>query len=146
MSSCHLRIRIIGLLVAMLSAQIVAPASNASPLKLKVVHSFCSKADCTDGYDLYGGLTADAAGNLYGTTAQGGAHDLGTVFELIKEVGGHWKHKTLYSFCARDNCTDGRDPIAAPTIDVSGNLIGTTFEGGLEDDYPDISAMASCTN
>jgi uncharacterized repeat protein (TIGR03803 family) len=28
------------------------------------------------------GLTMDAAGNIYGTTIQGGANDMGTVFEL----------------------------------------------------------------
>ncbi len=36
----------------------------------------------TDGTDPVGGLTVDASGNIYGTTALGGANDLGTVYEI----------------------------------------------------------------
>ena len=46
----------------------------------KVLHNFNNNG--TDGYDLYASLISDAAGNLYGTTYQGGAHGGGTVFEL----------------------------------------------------------------
>jgi uncharacterized repeat protein (TIGR03803 family) len=35
-----------------------------------------------DGHFPYGGLVFDSAGNLYGTTSEGGDDDLGTVFEI----------------------------------------------------------------
>jgi uncharacterized repeat protein (TIGR03803 family) len=47
-----------------------------------VLHSFCSQANCADGYNPYGGLVEDASGNLYGTTQYGGVSDGGTVFKL----------------------------------------------------------------
>jgi len=48
----------------------------------QVLHAFCGKAQCIDGRNPYGGLTMDAAGNLFGTTEYGGKYDGGTVFEL----------------------------------------------------------------
>jgi T5SS/PEP-CTERM-associated repeat protein/uncharacterized repeat protein (TIGR03803 family) len=36
----------------------------------------------SDGANPFGGLSADASGNLYGTTGNSGAHGVGTVFEL----------------------------------------------------------------
>ena len=37
-----------------------------------------------DGYGADGGLMADAAGNLFGTTAVGGASGHGTVYEIVR--------------------------------------------------------------
>ena len=72
------------------------------------------------------GLIRDAAGNLYGTTAQGGAYSYrGTVFELSPEAGGGWIHKVLYSFTGG---TDGSSPSARLVFDAAGNLYGTTDE------------------
>jgi uncharacterized repeat protein (TIGR03803 family) len=45
-----------------------------------VLHTFSD--DGTDGSNPGSGLIFDAAGNLYGTTWQGGAHNSGTVFEI----------------------------------------------------------------
>ena len=50
--------------------------------KLKVLYSFCSKINCTDGDQPYGGLALDASGRLLGTTGFGGKYNGGTVFEL----------------------------------------------------------------
>jgi len=47
-----------------------------------VLYNFCSAAGCADGASPVAGLIQDAAGNLYGTTASGGAHNGGTVFKL----------------------------------------------------------------
>jgi uncharacterized repeat protein (TIGR03803 family) len=47
---------------------------------LKVLHGFSFNG--TDGTEPYAGLIFDSAGNLYGTTSGGGAHDSGTVFEI----------------------------------------------------------------
>jgi len=109
---------------------------TAGERQVKVIHSFCVRKSCLDGDDLSGSLTRDASGNFYGTTFQGGISTFGTVFELVKDGNKHWKRVTLYQFCQQEKCTDGRSPIAPPIIDTAGNLIGTTFWGGLEDDEP----------
>src|SRR5664280_244193 len=49
----------------------------------KVLHSF---GFGYDGFAPYAGLIFDAAGNLYGTTAEAGIYD-GAVFELMRTAG-----------------------------------------------------------
>ena len=45
------------------------------------------------------GLTLDKAGNLYGTTLQGGdGGGFGTVFKLTRGADGRWKETILYDF------------------------------------------------
>ena len=83
--------------------------------------------DGTDGASLYGSLIADAAGDLFGTTAQGGANGYGTVFELVKGVSGFGAPVTLASFTG-DN---GAYPYGSLTIDAAGDLFGTTGTGGV---------------
>jgi uncharacterized repeat protein (TIGR03803 family) len=74
-----------------------------------------------------GNLTLDAAGNLYGTTRYGGTHDYGTVFRLQPNPGGSWTQTVLYSFKG----ADGAHPYdAGLVIDATGNLYGTTLNGG----------------
>ena len=51
--------------------------------KQTVLYSFCAKPACADGVTPSSGLTLDAAGNLYGVAAGGGAHLNGVVFELV---------------------------------------------------------------
>ncbi len=92
----------------------------------KVLHSF---GNGDDGASPGGGLTFDAAGNLYGTTGDGGIHHDGTVFELTPRQGGGWAEKVLHSF---GNGTDGISPAyGSLTFDAAGNLYGTTSGGGI---------------
>ena len=97
-----------------------APALAAS--KEKVLYSF--KDNGTDGYYPYASLAFDVAGNLYGTTAVGGAGGCrggcGTVFQLSPGGNGKWNETVLYSF--QDNGTDGNGPFAGLTFDADGNL------------------------
>ena len=90
-----------------------------------VLHNF--NFNGADGQNPYAGLTLDAAGNLYGTTVVGGTYNYGTVFELTPQAGGGWTEKVLYSF---GNGTDGAKPLAGLIFDASGNLYGTTDQGG----------------
>ena len=92
----------------------------------RVVHSFGNGAD---GSGPYAGLIFDAAGNLYGTTHQGGTYGYpgGTVFELTPAAGGTWTEKGLYNF---GSGTDGAAPLAGLIFDAVGNLYGTTAAGG----------------
>ena len=89
----------------------------------KILHNFNENG--RDGMWPYAGLIIDASGNLYGTTAIGGA-GLGTVFELMPKAGGGWTEKVLHAF----NGKDGFEPYAGLIIDASGNLYGTTSRGG----------------
>ena len=81
----------------------------------------------TDGEGPFGGLIADANGNLFGVTAHGGANGLGTVFEIAKTSSGYASTPTtLVSF----NGTDGAYPFGTLIADANGNLFGTTSGGG----------------
>lgn len=70
-----------------------------------------------------GTVIRDPAGDLYGTTVQGGATDNGVVFE--RTASG--RYKVLYSFQGEP---DGSQPNAGVTEDAVGNLYGTTTFGG----------------
>ncbi len=85
----------------------------------------------TNGGSPFGGLIADAAGSLFGTTLDGGTNDDGTVFEIAK-VGGTYASTptTLVSF----NGTNGANPFAGLIADAAGNLFGTTQSGGTNGD------------
>jgi uncharacterized repeat protein (TIGR03803 family) len=83
----------------------------------------------TDGNAPKGKLVMDAAGNLYGTTNQGGSHNDGLVFELIPPAAGgvRWKERILYEFgdFAGDGVWAGADLLLR-----GGALYGTTQQGG----------------
>ena len=79
-----------------------------------------------DGANPQAGLTIDSAGNLYGTTNNGGTHNLGTIFKLTPIGGGQFTETLLHSFSG----ADGSHPLARLVLDTSGNLYGTTFAGG----------------
>jgi uncharacterized repeat protein (TIGR03803 family) len=83
-----------------------------------------------DGDYPLAGLVRDAEGNLYGTTAGGGANFWGTVFKLDK--GNN--ETVLYSFCSQGSCADGASPFGGVVRDKEGNLYGTTFRGGASGD------------
>jgi len=80
-----------------------------------------------DGQYPHGSLIADAAGDLFGTTLEGGVNNAGTVFEIVKTAGGYASAPTtLVSFKSRD----GRYPEGSLIIDAAGDLFGTTDSGG----------------
>jgi len=91
----------------------------------KVLYSFTNSGG--DGGYPYAGLLRDLVGNLYGTTQIGGTNDAGTVFELVYS-SGTYTEKVLYSFT--NSGGDGAYPDAGLVRDPSGNLYGTTNEGG----------------
>jgi uncharacterized repeat protein (TIGR03803 family) len=74
-----------------------------------------------DGNNAYGQLIQASDGNLYGTTAEGGAHGYGTVFS-ISPTG---TYKLLYSFTGTN---DGAYPYASLVEGSDGYLYGSTTE------------------
>jgi len=94
--------------------------------KETVLYNFCSQPNCTDGAVPFAGVIRDEAGNLYGTTWQGGSHDSGVVFKL--DPSG--KETVLYNFCSQPTCPDGSEPYAGVIRDEAGNLYGSTTYAG----------------
>jgi uncharacterized repeat protein (TIGR03803 family) len=85
-----------------------------------------------DGIFPNGGVAFDTAGNMFGTTYQGGAYGNGMVWEItaagvykdLHDFGG-----TIADAIGRSS-PDGVNPAAAPALDQAGNLYGSTFFGG----------------
>ena len=75
------------------------------------------------GYGPNSGVILDGAGNLYGTTPQGGSLGAGVVYRM--SAAGH--EAVLYSFTGG---ADGSNPNSGVVRDSAGNLYGTTFNGG----------------
>jgi uncharacterized repeat protein (TIGR03803 family) len=108
------------------AAPIASVAMTERP-KLTTVVSF----NGADGYGPVGSLIADAAGNLYGTTANGGANEDGTVFEIAKTKHGYASAPTtLVSFTG----VDGANPDVGLIANAAGDLFGTTLNGGANED------------
>ncbi len=87
-----------------------------------VIHDFSGP----DGAYPGSGVIFDQAGNLYGTTGEGGQYNLGTVYRLSPSGSG-WTLTTLYSF---QGTRDGEYPSATLVFDGAGNLFGATTLGG----------------
>ena len=96
------------------------PAGNET-----ILHKFSG----SDGAFPAGGLVRDAAGNLYGTTVNGGSAGFcrnfgcGTVFKL--DPSGNLT--VLHAFAGLG---DGANPTAGLIMDAAGNLYGTAGFGG----------------
>jgi uncharacterized repeat protein (TIGR03803 family) len=106
---------------------------NAGQWIKTILYSFCHLQGCPDGSSPYSDLIIDAAGNLYGTTYNGGTYwqagsmTGGVVFKLTPQPDGTWTETVLHNF---GNGTDGILPQASLVSDKAGNLYGTTTGGG----------------
>jgi uncharacterized repeat protein (TIGR03803 family) len=88
--------------------------------KVTVLHSF--QGGATDGLLPFTGVIRDSAGNLYGTTFNGGPNNAGTVFK----VDPSGKETILHAF----TISDGARVFAGLVRDNVGNLYGATEGGG----------------
>jgi uncharacterized repeat protein (TIGR03803 family) len=124
----------------------LSPNSDGSWTE-EVLHSFNQNG--VDGIYPQSALVADAAGNLYGTTPQGGTGSCtgsenqivgcGTVYRLAPNSDGSWTETIVYSFVG--GLTDGQGPYAAVTLDAAANIYGTTIAGGKFSNSPACSVQ-----
>jgi uncharacterized repeat protein (TIGR03803 family) len=84
----------------------------------------------TDGNSPISNLVFDAAGNLYGTTSEGGL-GRGTIFELSPIGGGQWTETVVHPF---QGPPDGAFAYNGMVVDRFGNFYGATVHGGENDD------------
>lgn len=84
-----------------------------------VLHTF---AGGSDGAVPQGGLLLDKSGNLFGTTAEGGIAENGTVYEIAKDG--------TYTVFHRFTQAEGQNPNGGLVEDAAGNLFGTAQLGG----------------
>src|SRR6202453_3331909 len=102
----------------------VDAAQSATHYKYKALYEFCDSSGCPDIPN--GDLIFDTAGNLYGTTFEGGdpacGLGCGTVFRLSPNADGDSKLTTIFKF----DDEDGAYPATGLVRDVAGNLYGTT--------------------
>ncbi len=73
------------------------------------------------------GVTLDVNGNLFGTTSTGGVTDNGTVIEIGKGTA------TVTTLAAFDG-NNGSYPTGGLTLDSNGDMFGTTYRGGSDND------------
>src|SRR5258706_1633189 len=89
---------------------------------LSTIYTFCSQANCADGLFPVGALRLGIDGNFYGTTQNGGASGLGTVFKITPSG----VLTVLHSFGG----ADGSYPDAGLALGTDGSFYGTTSYGG----------------
>lgn len=87
-----------------------------------------------------GDLVWDQQGNIYGTTANGGAFGYGVVYEMMHSQNG-WTQIPIYSFTGG---ADGKEPAGGVVLDSNGNLFGTTSHGGSSNNYGTVFETDKC--
>lgn len=90
---------------------------------LAVLHSFASES--ADGFWPRSRLARDSAGNLYGTTSQGGSPG-GAGSGIVFKISPAGTETVLHTFTG----SDGAGPNGGLVMDASGNLFGATGGGG----------------
>jgi uncharacterized repeat protein (TIGR03803 family) len=103
----------------------LAPSNGA--WSESILHNFTGGSDGASP----NGVTLGPAGNVYGTTEEGGGGGClmdsacGTIYQLL--AGSGWMENLLYSFTGG---SDGGNPASGATFDSSGNLYSSTLFGG----------------
>ena len=102
------------------------PEGTGGPWTGSVLHNFGGQPD---GAVPVSSLTISPSGKLFGTTEEGGAHNMGTVFGLQppQNPGDSWRERVFYSFGS--SATDGVVP-NAELLPANPGFYGVTREGG----------------
>ena len=95
--------------------------------KERVLYSFRGGGD---GQNSISNLVSDAAGNLYGTTSEGGAGcGCGTIFKLAPGANGTWTESVVHRFQGPPDAAFAYNGMVA---DSAGNFYGATVHGGAD--------------
>jgi uncharacterized repeat protein (TIGR03803 family) len=116
----------LNLKLALFGSVVIGLLGSSSAQTFETIYSFLGGSD---GSFPQSALVADSAGNLYGTTTNGGENGQGTVFQLAPPTtpGGPWQKTILHNFTGNwDGGNTGNDL----AIDGEGNVYGTTPYGG----------------
>jgi uncharacterized repeat protein (TIGR03803 family) len=95
---------------------------SASGWTETILHNFQGDSD---GANPVGGVVIDKAGNVFGTTFDGGINGGGTIYELSPSSSG-WTFTTIYSLIGGYS-----GPYNKLTLDGKGNIYGFTNSAGL---------------
>jgi len=95
--------------------------------KFKLLYTFCSQANCADGWQPSSPPIQGSDGNFYGVAQFGGTGTgaLGVAYKLTPAG----VYSVLYNFCSRTGCTDGAQPVSI-SQGPHGGLFGITSVGG----------------
>src|ERR1700751_1774842 len=116
-------------LQAILLVGLVITALHPAPAGAQ---SFCGRTTSinyndSNGSYPYSGVSFDSHGNMYGTTTNGGASGLGTVWKYTSSAG----LTQLFNFSGSSSPSNNGDrPMSPLLIDSQGNIYGTTYFGG----------------
>jgi hypothetical protein len=108
----------------------VTPPSSGTAWKTSTIYTFGTVAPAAFSPTSAANLAAN--GELYFSTAQGGAYNHGAVVALKKPASGNgpWSATRAYSMTGGSG---GAYPTGAVFLDTKGNLYGTTLNGGNTD-------------
>jgi uncharacterized repeat protein (TIGR03803 family) len=97
-----------------------------------ILHNFANNGK--DGYGPIGAVSFDDNGSMWGTTAQGGVYNAGSVFKMNSPDGPWSQEAVAHSFSPNNG--DGYEPYGGVIVPFTGfgapigNAYGTTFLGG----------------
>lgn len=110
--------------------KLTPPVAPSTTWTRTILHNFTGGAD---GAHPHSGLVFDSrSGALYGTAEAGGTWFAGVVYKLSPSATvcggpGSWTHSVIHSFIGG---IGGATPYAAPILDSTGAIYGTTYYGG----------------
>jgi uncharacterized repeat protein (TIGR03803 family) len=100
--------------------------TSEGPWTEKILHNFTLGGDGTNPVVK---VIFDSAGNLYGTTGNGGSQNGGTAYRLSPQPDGSWTETVLYSFPFIQPSSSS-EPDGGLLLDNAGNIYGATINGG----------------
>jgi uncharacterized repeat protein (TIGR03803 family) len=114
----------------------LTPTAGTGQWTETVLHDFCSAANCADGSKPESDLVMNAAGDLFGTTREGGNIQAPCTIlgcGVLYKIASGGAYSVLHVFCSAPSCSDGSVPVnfGGLALDSSGNLYGTTEAGGM---------------
>ena len=122
---------------------VLTPGKKGSWVKT-VLHTFSSEGRATEGANPSLPLAADKQGNVWGTTATGGANNTGAVFELVKPAakGGSWTYRLVAPLPVFQTSYGGAVALA---FDKHGNLFGSSTVGCSQNDCGSLFELTAAT-